>query len=146
MHRHTDFTRSLLAAGVLAVLPTQPAVAQGATVRDAQSQGAALLRGAVGAVGGARALRGVRTLQTTSSGRVFILNEGFNPTGEPSPAGTFRASTTYVAGGHATRDRWRLDLVRNSLGSDRAVTEVVRAGSATSPGSTRTSARPPRSL
>lgn len=128
MHRHTDLTRSLLAAGVVAVLPTQPALAQGTPARGGQSDGAALLRGAVGAVGGERALRGLRTLQTTSSGRAFVLNEGVDPTGEPSPAGTFRGNTTYVAGGRATRDRWRLDLVRNSFGTDRAVTEVVSGG------------------
>lgn len=126
----TVLTRTLrrgLAAGALAGFMIQPAVVHGAQTRDAQSGGGvALLKRAVSAVGGERALRGLRTLQTTSSGRVFILNEGFNPTGGASPAGTFRARTEYVAGGHATRDRWRLDVVRNSLGgADRSVTEVI---------------------
>ena len=130
MTRRRNVTRTVrrgIAPAALAALAIQPAVAMadGARARDAQSGGAALLQRAVGAAGGERAVRGLRTLQTTSSGRAFVLNEGLNPTGDPSPAGTFRARTAYVAGGHPTRDRWRLDLVRNSLGADREVTEVV---------------------
>lgn len=107
MRCHEIVRRGFVPA-LAALLLAQPAGAQGAEGRSTKRDARDLLHMAARGLGGERALLRLRTLQTTSSGRVSILNEGLNPTGEPGPAGTFRARTTYVAGAREARDRWRL--------------------------------------
>jgi glyoxylase-like metal-dependent hydrolase (beta-lactamase superfamily II) len=74
-------------------------------------------------LGGERNLRRLDSFRLTSTGRTFIFDEGAVPGNSVSPASTFRLTLDYDLrrGG----DRLRGDYVRNSLGTDRPVSEVI---------------------
>ena len=97
-----------------------PAGPQGEQGSPAPPLATALER-AVAGIGGKEALEGLQAFSLESAGERWILHEGFLPRDEARPAGSFTLQLTY----DITGDNLRLDYIRNSLGRDREVTEVI---------------------
>ncbi|MEY2535714.1 MAG: hypothetical protein QOF29_3624 [bacterium] len=106
------------AAITLLALWAQPPAA-GAQSPAAERATALAIRG----VGGERALRNLSSFRLQSSGRTWIFDEGPRPGNSVSPASTFRLALDYDL--RSSGDRLRADYVRNSLGTDRRVSEVI---------------------
>ena len=97
-----------------------PAGPQGEQGPSASLLATALERAVAGS-GGEEALEGLEAFSLESAGERWILHEGFLPLDEARPAGSFTLQLTYDIMG----DNLRLDYIRNSLGRDREVTEVL---------------------
>jgi glyoxylase-like metal-dependent hydrolase (beta-lactamase superfamily II) len=74
-------------------------------------------------IGGERALRNLSSFRLRSTGRTWIFDEGPQPGNSVTPASTFRLTMDYDL--RSSGDRVRADYVRNSLGTDRPVSEVI---------------------
>jgi glyoxylase-like metal-dependent hydrolase (beta-lactamase superfamily II) len=83
------------------------------------------LRLAVRAVGGAEALRGLRSFRYVASGNRWIYDEGVRPGSRAKPSATFDERVRYVLAGRGTANRVRVDTVRTSNGAARPVHEVI---------------------
>jgi hypothetical protein len=116
--RRRTATALLAGAAAVAAMSTQTATA------GAQSAAAERVTDlAVRGLGGERALRDLSSFRLRSTGRTFIFNEGVQPGNSVSPASTFTPTLNYDL--RRRGDRLRADYVRNSLGTDRRVSEVV---------------------
>jgi glyoxylase-like metal-dependent hydrolase (beta-lactamase superfamily II) len=122
------------AAGVLALSVSLaglvPAVGAppgqtGARAAESLAPTSPALRLAVRAVGGARALTGLRSFEYTASGRARIHDEGLRPGGPASPGSSFDQRVRYRLGAPAAANGVRVDAVRTSVGADRNVHEVI---------------------
>jgi glyoxylase-like metal-dependent hydrolase (beta-lactamase superfamily II) len=97
-----------------------PATTAGSAAPTQARAGDAALRLAVSGVGGADALRGLRSFRYVANGQRWIFDEGVRPGDRARPSATFRERVRYLLPG-----RVRVDAVRTSSGADRRVHEVI---------------------
>ncbi|WP_107766436.1 MBL fold metallo-hydrolase [Nocardioides terrigena] len=112
-----------LTMGLTGLVPAGATSGAAATAEGSQ-RAAGSLRMAVDAVGGASALRGLKTFQYRAGAARSILDEGAVPGSGASPAATVEARVRYRLKG-SRPPRVRIDNVRTSLGVDRPVREVL---------------------
>jgi glyoxylase-like metal-dependent hydrolase (beta-lactamase superfamily II) len=86
---------------------------------------ASAMRIAVRAVGGAEALRGLRSFRYSATGQRWIFDEGIRPGDPAKPSATFEERVRYVVANRRTPNLLRVDAVRTSAGAARPVHEVV---------------------
>jgi glyoxylase-like metal-dependent hydrolase (beta-lactamase superfamily II) len=123
---HTTATAGALAltvslAGLLPATTTAGNASSAPSGAQARAGGQAL-RMAVRAVGGAEALRGLRSFRYAATGNRWIYDEGVRPGDQARPSATFDERVRYVV---ANPNRIRVDTVRTSAGADRPVHEVI---------------------
>jgi glyoxylase-like metal-dependent hydrolase (beta-lactamase superfamily II) len=107
-----SFLHSLLAVSILCSV---------AACSDSNTAGPSPFERAVTAGGGSAALTDLTAISLTSSGERNIFDEGFTPGGDVESAGTFSLDMTFdVAAGNI-----RLDYLRQSVGAQRVVSEVI---------------------
>jgi glyoxylase-like metal-dependent hydrolase (beta-lactamase superfamily II) len=107
-------------AGLVPATTTAGNASSAAPAAQARAGGPAL-RMAVAAVGGPRALRGLRSFRYAATGNRWIYDEGFRPGDRAKPTATFDETVRYVV----ARRTVRIDTVRTSNGADRPVHEVI---------------------
>lgn len=124
LSRSTALGALALTMGLTGLAPA--GASSGATTATADSSRGAggSLRMAVDAVGGASALRGLKTFRYRASAQRSILDEGAVPGSGASPAATVESLVRYRLKG-SQPPRVRIDNVRTSLGVDRRVREVM---------------------
>lgn len=113
-------------AGIAGAAAAMTLLALWAPLPAAGAQGPAAGRAtdlAVRGLGGERALRHLSSFRLQSSGRTSIFDEGPLPGNTVTPASTFRLTLDYDL--RSSGDRLRADYVRNSLNTDRPVSEVI---------------------
>ncbi len=112
-------------AGFLPATTTAGNASSAAPTPAAARAGDQALRMAVRAVGGPRALRGLRSFRYSATGQRWIYDEGIRPGDRAKPSATFDERVRYVVANRRTPNRVRVDVVRNSTGVDRPVHEII---------------------
>ena len=111
-----------LTVGLAGLVPATTSASNASSAPLAQARaGDPALRMAVAAVGGPRALRGLRSFRYHATGNRWIYDEGFRPGDRAKPSATFDERVRYVVADRKVR----VDTVRTSNGAARPVHEVI---------------------
>ena len=121
MSRTTAFGALAVSVGFAGLVPATTAA--GGTAPAGQVPAA--LQRAVQTVGGAAALRDLRSFRYTASTQRFILDEARRPGVGSELAATVESRLRYVLPAGGRRAQLRVDAVRTSTGADRPVHEVI---------------------
>jgi glyoxylase-like metal-dependent hydrolase (beta-lactamase superfamily II) len=126
MSRSTAVGALAVAVGAAGLVPAAVGSAAPTAAANARAgQVSAALQRAVDAVGGAAALRDLRSFRYSASTQRWVLDEAFRAGAGAELAATVESRVRYVLPAGGRRAELRVDAVRTSSGGERPVHEVI---------------------